>query len=337
MKTSYTKCSLFLSLIFFFASCEKENDLSTNAPSGKTDAGLTKGKSKNEKSGGLSYEIIKSYNDSITQGVEPPDKTTILGLNHIESALNYELGDVERAGEITEVLSVEADLEISEDGQGNQIIKGEDALAFYNSISTEISTAVANSDIATEYGEDSVFISAIDIHTDTSFSTGLIVPTVTVISHKPTFLTDPCNSDYGWKALDQLGRCNGTMLGRDAAMELERILNSQYGNCAESFCMGYNTWNVITHITTGFQTANVWNGFDESDCLTKSAINNTWVPGAKTEGTNFLASRPPLTGNRIDIIDYQVGKRGSGGIPVLPGVAHELTVQTADFWCPPFP
>ena len=335
MKTSYTKCSLFLSLIFFFASCEKENDLSTNSPSNKTDAVLTKGKSNNVKSAGITYEIIKNYTDSITQGIEPPDKSVTLGLNHIESALNYELGDYEQPGERTEVISVEADLEISDDGSGNQIIKGEDALTFYNSITNEINTAVANSDLVTEYGEDSVFIDLVNIDTDTSFSTGLIVPTTNIIIHKKTFTVDPCNAVKGWKALDQLGQCNGTQVNWDAALELERILNSKVGNCGVPFCgtgCAFYTWNVTTHSILGFVTNNVWNGLRVSDCLTKNAINNTWVPGAKTEATNFFPNpptHPPHT-----VLDYQIrGAFGAIQQPAFQGVAHRLDVEIAEIFC----
>jgi hypothetical protein len=106
-------------------------------------------------------------------------------------------------------------------------------------------------------------------------------------------------------------------------------------NCNEDFAT-YNCspllYSVVSATKSGFSSSNIWDGTAASNCISSTALNNTWRPGIDTETSNMDPSPILLPQSTFSVypIDYSVGK------DVDPfGVAHNLTVSYAAFLCHP--
>jgi hypothetical protein len=333
MKNSIKSTALMVAVIFTQVACEKESNEPSNSFNTSSNVENTsKKKSNNNKSEGFTYDEIDEYVTDLENSNDPSSKDWDDAILLIESAVNHTEGTLGEVSSHSEMLSFSAEVYITAEDE-DFIIEGEDAAEAYSNLVSELSDAVGNSDLYNEFGSEA-FVSAIDLYYDSppSSSGAIVVYGKAMLkSHQIGPAYPFCSTDYSWKALDRLGKCtSGGSL--DAAIRLESFLTNEDCNSQKVswYCQVY-----LTHVgfasNNGFNTTNLWDGTASSNCIASNAIQNTWFPGAQTEAYNIAPTLPNnVVGGQID---YMVGKRNA--VSPQSGVAHELTVTYAAYWCPP--
>ena len=327
MKNQIKIALISFALIGAQIGCEKDIDSpsSTNSKI-KNENSKFKPIQMQDKSGGLSYDLINDYTDDLESSNSPTDEKWNLALLMIESAINHTEGTLEQVSTHSELLEFSSTVDITESG-GELLVEGNDALGLYDDLVADLTTEINNSGLKAEHGSG-VFVSAIDLYLDGNPSgpgnIAVYAQAMLKFDVEPEFPN--CSADNDWKALDQLGKCSGGS-NLDAAIRIESMLTrvSCSSSRANDYCIAYSLSHVTFATKDGFSSSNIWDGTASSNCITELAINNTWEPGAITEANNMAPASP-----RNSQIDYMMGKATN-----TSGVAHELTVSYARVWCPP--
>lgn len=321
---NYTKIASLLLMSLLVWACEKDqtnpNTLSNNTISENSQPhkGL-----KNQKS--TLFESIQEYEDSLLTSSYPETIEREDALLYMESIINHNEADASEVGNLSEEVTFEVGVNISENSQTSELeIQGDDALSFYNSIEADLEDAYEGSDLYEEHGADA-YIAVVDLDIPSSGS-GTGTESVGVAAQLKVVLSpafSDCSSQYDWKALNLLGTCTGSYSGVfDAARKLEGMLNDADCNSDkfERMCTSVYFYSIASASSSGLSSSNIWNGTSPSDCLTAIAINNTHFPNYKSEANSITSSISQKT-----FIDYQV--KGIEGVGT--NVAHNLKVQYA--------
>lgn len=334
MKQYIKKAAFVFAASLVLIACEKDQTAPTNRMNGE-DAIKNKNVQSTNKSAvdSATYFTLLNYINDVEGGSTPPTVDWSIGILNIESAVNHTKSNLGKTSSFSEIVEISATTTISGSGS-NYELSGSNALTAYDDLIDEIEDAYYESDLYATYGSDA-FISLVDItfdDTPTGFGSAPLGGSVWIKYYpEPDFPF--CDFDYGWKALDLLGKC-GSSANSDAAKRLESMVTRKScNNNLPNFNCEPLLYTITTLSENGFNSSNLWDGTSPSNCISRTALINTWRPGIDTETTNLNPS--PLTFNQTQVhnvfpFDYSVGKESIG-----TDVAHELTVSYAALWCRP--
>jgi len=323
LKFNYAKIASLLLVSLMVWACEKDqtnpNTLSQNGVSenAQPDKGFRSQKS-------TILDDIQDYEDDLLSNTEPPTTEREEALLHMESIINHNEADASAAGNTSELVSFNVEVDISLNGSGDLEIEGPDALDFYADLESELQDAYEESDLYGEHGNDA-YIAVVDLDIPETGSSGTeSVGTNVLVKYilSPSFSS--CSALDDWKALDLLGTCSGASVNSfDAARKLETMLND--GNCnSDKFgqlCTSIYFRSIGMGSSSGHSSSNIWDGTSVSQCIYASSITNNHFPNYQSEADSISGGSAPY----ITYIDYRVDK----DIAPNNDVAHDLFVTYA--------